>query len=95
MATRVTFPGRIKGYLAAGLAVALCPCHLLMWSAVAGGSALGMLLAEHTTFALLLAGAASGAGLLLAIHWLSPQEVIKVCEVAPLTVPPAAGRVHG
>lgn len=80
-----------KGYVAAGIALIACPCHLVitlpLLLALTGGSALGLWLAQNQWLVWLAATGLFVGGLALAFVWLNQEQPDAQCEI------PAAKRV--
>jgi len=81
----------IRGYLAAGIALIACPCHLIitlpLLLALTGGSAVGLWLAQNQGLVWLAATGLFVGGLALAFVWLSQEQTDAQCEI------PASKRV--
>lgn len=81
----------LKGYLAAGIALIACPCHLVitlpLLLVLTGGSAIGLWLAQYQWLVWLAATGLFIGGLALAFVWLSKEQTEAQCEM------PAAKRV--
>lgn len=81
----------IQGYLAAGVALIACPCHLVatlpLLLALTGGSAIGLWLAQNQGLVWLAATGLFVSGLALAFVWLSQEQTDTQCEI------PASKRV--
>ncbi len=81
----------LKGYLATGIALIACPCHLLitlpLLLALTGGSAVGLWLAQNQGLVWLAVTGLFVGGLALAFVWLSQAQSEVQCEI------PAAKRI--
>lgn len=81
----------LKGYLAAGIALITCPCHLVVTLpillALTGGSAVGLWLAQNQWLVWLAATGLFVGGLALAFVWISQEPADSQCEL------PASRRV--
>ncbi len=65
---------RVRGYLAAGLALIACPCHLVVTMplilSLTGGTAMGAFLEQKTGVVIVVSIIAFSGGLVLASRWL-------------------------
>ncbi len=69
---------RIGGYLAAGLALVACPCHLIvtlpLLFSVTAGTAIGVFLEQNLYGVIAVSIIAFICGLILAFRWLGSSE---------------------
>lgn len=76
---------RLRGYLAAGVALVACPCHLPLTVplllALTGGTALGVWLAAHQGVIFVASAVLFLAGLGLWLRWLGSPPRSPACRV--------------
>ncbi len=77
-AARRSRPGLLRGYLWLASALVVCPCHIPLLLALAGGTALATLLRTHWTLAVALSMAYVVVALLFAYRRLGSEEVCVV-----------------
>ncbi len=69
---------RVRGYLAAGLALITCPCHLLLTLplllSVTAGTSMGVYLKQNTGVVVVVSLIAFIGGLVLAVRWLGSHK---------------------
>lgn len=82
----VDFWHKIRGYLAVGVGLAACPCHLPLTLplllALIGGTALGAWLATHQAILFVVSAGLFVGGLALGLRWLNSRA----CELRLETV---------
>ena len=69
---------RVRGYLAAGLALIACPCHLLvtlpLLLSVTAGTGMGVYLNQNPVVVVAVSFVAFIGGLVLAVRWLGSHK---------------------
>ena len=80
---------KVRGYLATGVALVACPCHLVLTLplllTLTAGTALGAFLSRNTGLIIVASTATFIGGLLLAFRWLGEGE--QTCSL-PAANPP-------
>lgn len=83
----------LKGHLAMGTALVLCPCHLPILAAVLGGTVLGATITENLALVIPVTAVAFIGALFLGLRWIMREEALActTCE-APNAAPAATER---